>query len=517
MSETSLTITKNVLRLTVAAVGPQGPAGSGGGGGGGSGDVTGPTSSVDNTIVRMDGTTGKVIQGSSVVVPDALSGTMGSAALQSASAFDASGAAASAQAAAQFYADSGDASTLSSANATSSAALAAHAGQTTSVHGLGTASQLNVAASGNAAPGEVVKGNDTRLSDSRTPTSHTHGWSDIVSGKPTTLSGYGIADGQPLDTTLTALAALDGTVGLLEVTALDTFTRRAIGVGASSSILTRGDGDTRYDLAGAAALVSTSLTTHAATTSGVHGITSFGATLTGAADAAAGRSALGLGTLATQNGTFSGTSSGTNTGDQTITLTGDVTGSGSSSFSATIANDAVTYAKMQNVSATDKLLGRSTAGAGDVEEIACTAFGRSLLDDAAASNARTTLGVTQACIRTAKASFGDGTNVPATLTVVYVQVPVSGTITKATIDSENTTSSATVDIWKDTDANYPPTVADSIVASAKPTLSSAKKSSDSTLTGWNKTVTAGDWLAFRLDTVSGATRVNVQLEITTNT
>ncbi|WP_230685846.1 hypothetical protein, partial [Streptococcus pneumoniae] len=35
---------------------------------------------------------------------------------------------------------------------------------------------------------------------------------------------------------------------------------------------------------------------------------------------------------------------------QTITLTGDVTGSGTGSFATTIANDAVTYAKMQNVS-----------------------------------------------------------------------------------------------------------------------------------------------------------------------
>jgi hypothetical protein len=111
------------------------------------------------------------------------------------------------------------------------------------------------------------------------------------------------------------------------------------------------------------------------------------------ADASAQRTTLGLGTLATQSGTFSGTSSGTNTGDQTITLTGDVTGSGTGSFAATIANGAVTYAKMQDVSATDKLLGRSTAGAGVIEEIACTAFARTLLDDAAASNARTTLGV----------------------------------------------------------------------------------------------------------------------------
>jgi hypothetical protein len=84
---------------------------------------------------------------------------------------------------------------------------------------------------------------------------------------------------------------------------------------------------------------------------------------------------------------------GTNSGDQTITLTGDVTGTGTGSFAATIANDAVTYAKIQNVSATDKLLGRSTAGSGDVEEITCTAAGRALLDDAAASDQRTTLGL----------------------------------------------------------------------------------------------------------------------------
>lgn len=81
------------------------------------------------------------------------------------------------------------------------------------------------------------------------------------------------------------------------------------------------------------------------------------------------RGDLGLGTLATQSGTFSGTSSGTNTGDQTITLTGDVTGSGTGSFAATIASNAVTYAKMQTVSAASRLLGRGTAGTTAVREI----------------------------------------------------------------------------------------------------------------------------------------------------
>ena len=72
---------------------------------------------------------------------------------------------------------------------------------------------------------------------------------------------------------------------------------------------------------------------------------------------------------------------------------GDITVSGSGA-AWTIDNSAVTYAKIQNVSATNKLLGRSTAGAGVIEEIDCTSAGRALLDDADASAQRTTLGLT---------------------------------------------------------------------------------------------------------------------------
>lgn len=47
---------------------------------------------------------------------------------------------------------------------------------------LGSAAAANLPASGNAASGEVVTGADTRLSDARTPTAHTHAAADIVSG-----------------------------------------------------------------------------------------------------------------------------------------------------------------------------------------------------------------------------------------------------------------------------------------------------------------------------------------------
>lgn len=82
-----------------------------------------------------------------------------------------------------------------------------------------------------------------------------------------------------------------------------------------------------------------------------------------------------------------GGSGGVSDGDK-----GDITVSAGGTV-WTIDNDAVTYAKVQNVSATDKVLGRSTAGAGDIEEIACTAAGRALLDDADAAAQRTTLGL----------------------------------------------------------------------------------------------------------------------------
>ncbi len=58
----------------------------------------------------------------------------------------------------------------------------------------------------------------------------------------------------------------------------------------------------------------------------------------------------------------------------------------------------ITYAKIQDVSATDRVLGRSSAGSGDVEEITFTAAARALADDTTAAAMRTTLGVNAALV-----------------------------------------------------------------------------------------------------------------------
>ena len=94
--------------------------------------------------------------------------------------------------------------------------------------------------------------------------------------------------------------------------------------------------------------------------------TTVGRALMTAVDASGARTTLGLGSLATQSGTFSGTSSGTNTGDQTIALTGDVTGTGTGSFAATIGALKVTNAMLAGSIAASKLVGTDIATLGTV-------------------------------------------------------------------------------------------------------------------------------------------------------
>lgn len=165
---------------------------------------------------------------------------------------------------------------------------------------------------------------------------------------------------------------------------------------------------------------------------------------------------------------------------------GDVTGPGSSVDSEIVLFNSTTGA----------LLKRATG----------TGFVRAASGVYSASKLKRTVGVV----------IGDGTNVISTGVAGYVSCPVAGTITKARLlsaDAAVTSGSIAVDVWKDTYANYPPTDADSITASAPPTITTATKSEDSTLTGWTTSVSAGDVFGFNVDSVSSLKRVVLELTV----
>lgn len=95
----------------------------------------------------------------------------------------------------------------------------------------------------------------------------------------------------------------------------------------------------------------------------------------------------------------------------------------------------------------------------------------------------------------------------------HLEIPFACTIDQVTMEADQS-GSIVVDIWKDTYANFPPTDADSITAAAPPTITTAQKSQDSTLTGWTKAITAGDCLAFNVDSCTTITRVTISLKVT---
>jgi hypothetical protein len=81
-------------------------------------------------------------------------------------------------------------------------------------------------------------------------------------------------------------------------------------------------------------------------------------------------------------------------------------------ITAKLGAGAVTYDRIQNVSATDRLLGRSSAGAGPVEEVPLTAAGRALIAGVDTAAQRSTLGL--GTLATASGTWTDGSTFAGT-------------------------------------------------------------------------------------------------------
>ena len=95
----------------------------------------------------------------------------------------------------------------------------------------------------------------------------------------------------------------------------------------------------------------------------------------------------------------------------------------------------------------------------------------------------------------------------------HLEIPFACTITGWTLLAAQS-GSIVIDVWKDTYANFPPTVADTIAGSEKPTLSSAQKNQDLALGTWTTAVSAGDILAFNVDSASTVERITLSIRAT---
>ena len=110
------------------------------------------------------------------------------------------------------------------------------------------------------------------------------------------------------------------------------------------------------------------------------------------------------------------------TGNQTITLSGDVTGSGDTAIGTTISNNAVTYAKIQDVTS-QKLLGRYAATNGDVQEIT---LGSGLSLD-------TSTGVLTATASGTGTVTSVGLSLPSIFSVTGSPITTAGTLTASLV------------------------------------------------------------------------------------
>lgn len=92
-----------------------------------------------------------------------------------------------------------------------------------------------------------------------------------------------------------------------------------------------------------------------------------------------------------------------------------------------------------------------------------------------------------------------------------VTIPFGMTITGWYLTADQV-GSIVIDVWKDTQANYPPVVGDTIAGSEKPTLTAVDHNSDLALTTWTTAVAAGDAIKFNVDSATTITRCTLVIK-----
>jgi len=103
--------------------------------------------------------------------------------------------------------------------------------------------------------------------------------------------------------------------------------------------------------------------------------------------------------------------------------------------------------------------------------------------------------------------LGNGQEVISTGVKGYLEVPVDCYLTGWRIVGD-VSGSCVIGIWKNTYANFPPTSANLILSSAKPTLSNAQKNQN---TNQRLLMNKNDWLAFNVESAATVKQVTVSL------
>lgn len=109
--------------------------------------------------------------------------------------------------------------------------------------------------------------------------------------------------------------------------------------------------------------------------------------------------------------------------------------------------------------------------------------------------------------------IGDGVNVIPAGTKLAVRVDFACTILGVALGAPLESGSIVIDIWQDTQANFPPTDLDSITSITPPTLSSAQASEDTTLDDWITAISAGNWLIANVDSCTSITLVTMAVKV----
>ena len=93
-----------------------------------------------------------------------------------------------------------------------------------------------------------------------------------------------------------------------------------------------------------------------------------------------------------------------------------------------------------------------------------------------------------------------------------LRLPFGGLITRWTLLADQA-GGLVIDIWKGPFASSPPTVAETITGSDKPTLISEQQAEHAVPETWVAEVAAGDVMAFNVDSVDTITRVSLTLDV----